>query len=92
MRVQESGVGARVVDEAAASHADAVLASSASVSVSEEAALTMRKLIDVCTNRTRHVGMGMCPDSIEGHDVRDDECPACSAIVAAEHLLAQCGH
>lgn len=90
MRFQESGDGGRLVDDAAASNAGAPPASSAGVS--EEAALAMRKLIDVCTNRTRHVGMGMCPDSIEGHDVRDDECPACSAIVAAERLLAPSGH
>lgn len=57
------------------------------VGTGAEATQVIRRLIDVCTNRTQHVGMGMCPDSIEGHDVRDDECPACAAIAAAEKLL-----
>lgn len=52
----------------------------------------MRGLIDVCTNRIPHAYMGMCPDSIEGHDVRDHDCPACAAVLAAERLLVGRGH
>ena len=42
-------------------------------------------LIAVATGQVDHVYMGQCPDQIEGHEVRDPDCPACQAIMAAEH-------
>lgn len=86
MQVQQSGVGAVMVDRARASR---VKSKAQGQGLSGEAAAVIRELIDVCTNWTQHVGMAMCPDSIEGHEVRDAEFPACKAIVAAERLLAQ---
>lgn len=76
---QEHAEGADVIEPACA-HLD------------EEVAAVMRGLIDVCTNRIPHAYMGMCPDSIEGHDVRDHDCPACAAVQAAERLLVGRGH
>lgn len=59
----------------------------ASARLDEGVAAVIRRLIDVSTNRIPHAYMGMCPDSIEGHDVRDHDCPACAAVLAAERLL-----
>lgn len=34
--------------------------------------------------RINHVFLGQCPDEIEGHDVRDEDCPVCCALNALQ--------
>ena len=41
-------------------------------------------LFDVATGKTPHLYAGRCPDSVNGPDSRDPDCPACQAIAAAE--------
>lgn len=41
-------------------------------------------LIAVATRQVEHVNNGQCPDSVQGFDARDPDCPACGAIVAVE--------
>ena len=48
-------------------------------------------LCHVATGQTPHVYNGMCPDALEGHSVRDDECPACKAIMRFEESLKAAG-
>ncbi|MEX3555951.1 MAG: hypothetical protein VB131_04945 [Burkholderia gladioli] len=48
----------------------------------------MTLLRDVGTGAIAHLFRGSCPDQIEGPDVRDDECPACRVLIAADKLLA----
>ncbi|WP_065961246.1 hypothetical protein [Curtobacterium sp. UCD-KPL2560] len=49
----------------------------------------LQNLIDVATGKTMHLFDGPCPDHVEGWDSRDDECPACRVIVAAERQQTQ---
>ena len=42
------------------------------------------KLKDVATGAIKHDYMGLCPDSIEGHDSRDPKCPACRVLIEAD--------
>lgn len=46
------------------------------------------QLIEVATAKIPHVYNGMCPDAVEGHDVRDTECPACKVLLAAAQPVA----
>lgn len=48
-------------------------------------------LYHIATGKTPHVYNGMCPDSLEGHAVRDDECPACNAILRFEEAMQAAG-
>ncbi|MCV4061232.1 hypothetical protein OD781_08805 [Pseudomonas aeruginosa] len=48
-------------------------------------------LYHIATGQTPHVYNGMCPDALEGHAVRDDECPACKAIIRFEESLQAAG-
>lgn len=48
-------------------------------------------LYAVGTGQLTHVFMGLCPDQVEGSLVRDDDCPACRALVAADQALAAAG-
>ena len=41
-------------------------------------------LFDVATGKTPHLYAGRCPDSVNGPEPRDPDCPACQAIAAAE--------
>lgn len=41
-------------------------------------------LFDVATGKTPHLYAGRCPDSVNGPDSRDPDCPACQAIAEAE--------
>jgi hypothetical protein len=41
-------------------------------------------LFDVATGKTPHLYAGRCPDSVNGPESRDPDCPACQAIAAAE--------
>lgn len=43
----------------------------------------LEALRDVATGRLRHLYDGQCPDTVEGLDVRDPNCPACQAIERA---------
>lgn len=43
----------------------------------------LRDLIDVGTGKIAHLNMGLCPGIVEGHDTRDDECPACKVLMQA---------
>lgn len=48
-------------------------------------------LYAVCSGKLQHVFMGACPDALEGDQVRDDECPACRAMIASDGLLRAAG-
>lgn len=50
-------------------------------------AAEVKRLLDVATGRVRHDFLGLCPDSIEGPDSRDPQCPACKVLLLA--ALAQ---
>ena len=39
-------------------------------------------LFDVATGKTPHLYAGRCPDSVNGPESRDPDCPACQAISA----------
>lgn len=41
-------------------------------------------LVDVATGKVGHAYQGLCPDTIEGFDSRDAECPVCRAIARLE--------
>lgn len=45
---------------------------------------SLAKLYAISTGQILHVYNGSCPDATEGAHVRDDECPACNALVEAE--------
>jgi len=53
----------------------------------DQLAAAARLLADVATGRLDHLHDGLCPDVIEGFDVRDDECPACLALIALDAAL-----
>lgn len=36
-----------------------------------------------------HVNNGSCPDEVEGHAARDNDCPACQALMDADVLLGK---
>lgn len=42
------------------------------------------RLLDVATGKTPHLYAGRCPDSVNGPEPRDPDCPACQAIVSAD--------
>ncbi len=46
-------------------------------------------LFDVATGKTPHLYAGRCPDSVNGPEPRDPDCPACQAIAAAEAALSE---
>lgn len=45
----------------------------------------MEGLLRVATGEVRHIGRANCPEN--GSEDRQDDCPACEAIVRAEKLL-----
>lgn len=47
----------------------------------------VRKLYDVATCCVPHVFNGQCPDSMEGSDVRDPDCPACQVLIQVGRQL-----
>lgn len=46
--------------------------------------MEIKKLIAVAAGEIHHIYNGLCPDSQTGANSRDDECPACQIIIAAE--------
>ena len=38
-------------------------------------------LAKIATDEIRHLYMGACPDQVDGHHLRDDECPACQILM-----------
>jgi len=48
-------------------------------------------LYAIGTGQVLHAFMGLCPDQVEGDEVRDDECPACRLLIAADQALAAAG-
>jgi len=46
-------------------------------------------LLDAATGKTPHVFNGLCPDSIEGPDVRDPDCPACQALMGVTQAKSE---
>lgn len=48
----------------------------------------IHRLHRIGTHETSHVLNGSCPDEIEGHAARDNDCPACQAMMDADELLA----
>ena len=45
-------------------------------------------LVAFAEGRLQHQNMGLCPDAIEGPDVRDPECAVCCAITAVADRTA----
>lgn len=54
------------------------------IQVSTEA---LKGLVRIATGQVQHVYMGMCPDQVEGPDVRDDDCPACQLLTPTDGIL-----
>lgn len=54
----------------------------------DEAIKVVQDLIDVGSGKITHSYNGLCPDDVEGFDTRDDECPACRILIAAQRLIA----
>lgn len=52
---------------------------------------TLTGLYAVATGQITHVNMGSCPDSLEGANVRDDDCPACQVLLAVDDELSEVG-
>lgn len=56
-----------------------------------EAARELKELIlrlqRIATREMRHVNNGACPDEIEGYAARDNDCPACQALMQSDELL-----
>lgn len=48
-------------------------------------------LFAVATGQIAHVNYGSCPDIVEGALVRDDDCPACQLLLAADAQLREAG-
>ncbi|KIL03153.1 hypothetical protein QX25_18365 (plasmid) [Stutzerimonas stutzeri] len=48
----------------------------------------LKGLVSIATGHVRHVYMGMCPDQVEGPDVRDGDCPACQLLTRADGILS----
>ncbi|WNZ87287.1 hypothetical protein [Pseudomonas sp. P108] len=48
-------------------------------------------LYAVSSGKVSHVLNGMCPDTVEGFEVRDDECPACIELIKADAALKVAG-
>ncbi|WP_430316949.1 hypothetical protein [Pseudomonas sp. p1(2021b)] len=48
----------------------------------------IHRLHRIGTHETSHVLNGSCPDEIEGRAARDNDCPACQALMDADELLA----
>lgn len=48
-------------------------------------------LYAVSSGQVEHVFNGLCPDSVEGYEVRDDECPACIELIKADAALNRAG-
>jgi len=46
----------------------------------------IQQLVDLGCGKLKHINLGLCPDAIEGHETRDEECPACQALVAGQAL------
>ena len=42
---------------------------------------------DVATGRIAHDYSGLCPDGVEGPDVRDRECPACRVLIMVDEVF-----
>lgn len=53
----------------------------------EDNAQLLGQLRDVGAGAIAHLYRGSCPDPVEGPSVRDDECPACRVLIAADKLL-----
>ena len=45
-------------------------------------AVQLQQLKLVATRQVVHVNNGLCPDTLEGPDVRDPDCPACQILLA----------
>lgn len=48
----------------------------------------IRDLAAVAVGNVKHVRNGACPDEIEGDKVRDRDCPACCALIAADQAMS----
>lgn len=45
--------------------------------------INLQALIDIGTGKLPHLYRGECPTQVDGHEVRDPDCPACRALVLA---------
>lgn len=48
-------------------------------------------LYAIATGQLEHEYNGACPDKVEGAYARDNECPACRALIAADAELRAIG-
>lgn len=48
----------------------------------------LKGLVSIATGQVQHVYMGMCPDQVEGPDVRDDDCPACQFLTRTDGVIS----
>lgn len=48
---------------------------------------TYAGVLQLLTRQLEHVNNGLCPDIIEGGDVRDDECPACQVLLQLDQAI-----
>lgn len=48
---------------------------------------SLMQLYATSTGMLAHVFNGMCPDAINGNSIRDQECPACIALLTADAVL-----
>jgi hypothetical protein len=46
-------------------------------------------MIDVAIGKKRHDWRGTCPDSVEGYDSRDPQCPACKVLIEFERKIKE---
>ncbi|MTJ93573.1 MAG: hypothetical protein F8N36_12015 [Desulfovibrio sp.] len=53
----------------------------------DDAADLIGQLADVAAGRVRHIYRGACPDDLEGDKLRDADCPACRALIAADQAM-----
>jgi len=51
----------------------------------------LRRARALAAGEVTHLYRGSCPDSVEGPDVRDDECPACQLLTDIDSMLANPG-
>jgi hypothetical protein len=47
---------------------------------SNESIEILNDLASIADGRIKHVFNGSCPDEVEGHTVRDEDCPACQVL------------
>lgn len=47
------------------------------------------RLLRVATGEIPHIYSGLCPDQMEGPNVRDRDCPACRVLIMADAVVSE---